>query len=111
MPGMTNHSGKSTDGLAHLRQSIQDILTTPIGSRVMRRDYGSRLFELIDQPINPRTQLQLYAAGADALMRWEPRLRLHQIQLNVDSANPGKMTLSISGTAKTGTVELEVPIQ
>jgi hypothetical protein len=39
---------KALEGIDHLKQSIIDILTTPIGSRVMRRDYGSRLFELVD---------------------------------------------------------------
>uniref|UniRef100_UPI0026076D20 ATPase domain-containing protein n=1 Tax=uncultured Sphingobium sp. TaxID=316087 RepID=UPI0026076D20 len=32
---------------------VRDILTTPIGSRLMRRDYGSLIPELIDQPANP----------------------------------------------------------
>ena len=35
-----------------IQQSLQDIITTPIGSRVMRREYGSLIFELLDQPIN-----------------------------------------------------------
>ena len=33
---------------AHLNQSIADILTTPIGTRVMRPDYGSNIPRLID---------------------------------------------------------------
>jgi phage baseplate assembly protein W len=51
MNGMDNLTGKSLADLAHLRQSIADILTTPIGSRVMRRDYGSRIFQRIDAPL------------------------------------------------------------
>ena len=52
MLGMNAHTGQSLSGLDHLRQSIADILSTPLNTRVMRRDYGSRLPELIDQPIN-----------------------------------------------------------
>ncbi len=52
MRGMSNKTGKELEGIEHLKQSIIDILTTPIGSRIMRREYGSRLFELIDRPIN-----------------------------------------------------------
>jgi phage baseplate assembly protein W len=33
-----------------LRQSIADILSTPVGSRVMRRAHGSRLHELAHLP-------------------------------------------------------------
>jgi phage baseplate assembly protein W len=52
MIGVNNRTGKALDGMEHLKQSVQDILTTPLGTRVMRREYGSRLFELIDAPIN-----------------------------------------------------------
>jgi phage protein D len=58
---MNRHTGSALDELAHLRQSIEDILTTPIGSRVMRRAYGSQLFELIDQPLNDQTRLRAYS--------------------------------------------------
>lgn len=38
--GMSRHTGAALDGADHLAQSVADILGTPIGSRVMRRDYG-----------------------------------------------------------------------
>lgn len=81
MIGMDAATGQRIDGDAHLAQSIGDILTTPIGSRVIRRDYGSALFELIDQPMNPLGRLRVFAAVADALRRWEPRLRITRIAL------------------------------
>lgn len=43
MLGTDANTGKALEGMAHLRQSIRDILGTPLGSRVMRRDYGSEL--------------------------------------------------------------------
>ena len=61
---------------AHLCQSIADILTTPLGSHVMRRNYGSRLYELIDAPINRQTTIEFTVATADALLLWEPRVRV-----------------------------------
>ncbi len=51
--GMNAATGRNLTGLDHLHQSIADILSTPIGTRVMRRDYGSRLPELIDAPMTP----------------------------------------------------------
>ena len=47
MRGMSAQTGAPLDGGERLAQSVRDILTTPIGSRVMRRDYGSQIFELI----------------------------------------------------------------
>jgi hypothetical protein len=41
--------------------------TTPIGSRVLVRDYGSDLFSLVDNPRDDMTRLQIIAASATAL--------------------------------------------
>lgn len=84
MTGMDAVTGKIISGTAHLAQSIGDILSTPIGSVVMLRDYGSALFELIDAPANALTRSRIYAATATALARWEPRIRLTRVTLSVD---------------------------
>lgn len=67
MIGVDASTGKPLSDLDHLRQSLRDILTTRIGTRVMRRDYGSRIPDLIDRPITPRLAVELYAAVAEAL--------------------------------------------
>src|SRR5471030_1694033 len=82
MNGMNAVTGQTLGAIAHIHQSLADILTTPIGSRVMRRDYGSHVPELIDQPLNGATQLRIYAATAYAVQRWEPRIRLSGVQLD-----------------------------
>ena len=86
MTGMNNGTGRTLESRQHLAQSIADVLTTPIGSRVMRREYGSQLADLIDWPLNSATRLQAYAATAMALMRWEPRIRLIRVQLFLGEA-------------------------
>tara|TARA_B100000678_G_scaffold258338_1_gene237844 strand:+ start:6945 stop:7289 length:345 start_codon:yes stop_codon:yes gene_type:complete len=77
--GMNTATGAKVSGEAHLRQSVRDILTTPIGSRVMRRTYGSRLYELMDAPITPGLMALARAFTADALARWEPRLEVIRV--------------------------------
>jgi phage baseplate assembly protein W len=79
MIGMNASTGKLLEGIEHLRQSVQDILATPLGTRIGRRWYGSHIPELLDQPLNDRTRLALVAAGALALMRQEPRIRATRI--------------------------------
>jgi len=81
MTGMDAATGKPLSGEDHLRQSIADILSTPIGSRVARRDYGSLLPELVDQPMNPLGRMRLVAATALAIARWEPRIRVTALSL------------------------------
>jgi len=82
MIGMSAATGMPLQGIEHLRQSISDILTTPLGSRIMRRTYGSLAFELIDRAANATGEMLLKAVCADALARWEPRLRLKRIALS-----------------------------
>ncbi|MDH0894692.1 MULTISPECIES: GPW/gp25 family protein [Pseudomonas] len=78
---MNRHNGRAIERLAHIRQSISDILTTPLGSRLMRREYGSHLPDLIDAPHNDHTRMLALAAIAAAVMRWEPRVRISRAQI------------------------------
>jgi phage baseplate assembly protein W len=96
MAGMSRTAGTALGGFDHLKQSIEDILTTPVGSRVHRRDYGSRLPRLVDRPINNSLVAELVAATAEALDRWEPRLRLEQIKIDSVS-EAGRIELSLVG--------------
>lgn len=95
MQGMSNLNGGYLNDLEHLKQSIIDILTTPIGSRVICRDYGSALFQLTDQPINRDLFPKIYAAVADAIDKWEPRFKVEKITIN--SIKEGHITLSLIG--------------
>jgi len=95
MNGMHAITGKPLSGTAHLAQSVADILTTPLGSRVMRRDYGSLLPELIDQPAHSRIHVRLFAAIALALMRWERRIELQHIAL-ITSHYPGQYVVELT---------------
>jgi phage baseplate assembly protein W len=97
--GLNMTTGRNISGLDHLRQSVRDILITPIGSRVMRRDYGSGLFELIDQNLTGLVLAQIYAATADALRKWEPRLRVTRVQAEAlpEELEEGRITITLEG--------------
>lgn len=93
MRGTSATTGKAIDGDEHLKQSIRDILLTPIGSRIERREYGSRCMALLDAPLNAQTRIDLIASAAEALLRWEPRIVVRQIL--IDSITPGHAELTI----------------
>lgn len=95
MMGMDARTGRAIAGVDHIRQSIADILSTPIGTRIGRREYGSLLPDLLDQPMNAGGRLRLFAATALALLRWEPRIRLNRIDLANDSAGAFRLTLDV----------------
>ena len=93
--GMDRNSGMAIEDLDHIRQSVSDILNTPVGSRVMRRNYGSLLSELIDQPQNGVLRLQMMAVCYTALLQWEPRVSLTAITFSTDYT--GKMVVELTG--------------
>jgi len=97
---MDRDTGTTLVGHAHLAQSIRDILTTPIGTRVMRRGYGFD-FDLIDMPITPLTMIDVVAGAATALRTWEPRLRVRRITVD-DADADGSAILTIAGDVVTG---------
>ncbi|MFJ4111467.1 GPW/gp25 family protein [Pseudomonas sp. NPDC089758] len=106
MIGMDRRTGKPLSGLAHLRQSIEDILTTPIGSRRMRPEYGSSMRRYVDLPVNEGWKSAVQAEVARALGRWEPRLRLERVK--VVSVVGGQITLQLSGVYLGDSTVLEV---
>ncbi|WP_413594578.1 GPW/gp25 family protein [Citrobacter youngae] len=106
MNGVNNRTGKRLSGVAHLRQSVSDILTTPIGSRVLVRDYGSDLFSLVDNPRDDLTRLQIIAASATALTRWETRLKVTRVLVSFPEGESG-CVLDIEGINK----ETHLPVR
>ena len=115
MSGMNRLTGKPLDGIDHLRQSIPDILGTPLASRVERRTYGSLWPDLIDHPDNGATRVRLYAATAGALMKWEPRLRLSRVQI-FSTETAGQVLLDLQGIytppgQRRSVISMRVPVQ
>lgn len=95
MIGLDRRTGLALSGIAHLRQSIEDILTTPLGSRRMRPDYGSKLRRFVDLPVNDGWKSAVQAEVARALSRWEPRLKLERVR--VVAVLGGQITLQLTG--------------
>lgn len=79
--GMDAQTGHMLDRTAHIQQSISNILRTPKGSLVGRRDYGSQVHRFVDRGLDAPTRMQLFAEVARALSAWEPRYRLQQVDV------------------------------
>ncbi|WP_411683279.1 GPW/gp25 family protein [Aeromonas caviae] len=99
--GMNAATGRAISATDHIVQSVRDILTTPVGSRVMRRDYGSELFYLIDQPQHQATRLRLMAATVQALINWEPRITITRVDV-LGGGMDGALTVELTWQRKDG---------
>lgn len=113
MAGMNALTGQRIDDIEHIRQSIADILMTPLGSRLQRREYGSLIPELIDQPFNGVTRMRLMSATVMALLRWEPRIKLSRVNIQM-GARPGAVIIDLIAARKDGPrggqIQLSIPL-
>ncbi|TGG92540.1 baseplate assembly protein W [Natronospirillum operosum] len=81
MRGTDRKTGKAIEGLEYLRQRIDDVLTTPIGTLLLRPEYGSGLFELVDDPVDERFRVEVTSAVANALNEHIEDFRLEGVRL------------------------------
>ncbi|MGO4872744.1 MAG: baseplate assembly protein [Roseiarcus sp.] len=77
--GIDRNTGAALTGWGHCVQSILDIVSTAIGSRVIARAYGSNAPNLIDRPQSPPSIVAHFSAIAEALRKWEPGFALKQV--------------------------------
>jgi phage baseplate assembly protein W len=66
-------------GYQNLEESIFIILGTKLGERVYRPNFGSRLSELVFEPLNSSTLALIRLYVEEALEIWEPRIILRQV--------------------------------
>lgn len=79
--------------MVSIEESIKDILITPLGSRVMRPEYGSLLYTLIDRKIDDDFKIKLTRYTAEAISKWEKRVKLKGVRLNECKDNKLSITL------------------
>ncbi len=85
-----------TNERSELVQSICVILATPLGQRVMRPTFGSRLQDLVFAPINSQTMAQARRFVEEALGMWEPRIQVMQVDVHPDEEDQSCLVIGIA---------------
>ena len=80
----------------NVAQSIRLILSTALGERQMRFEFGSDLPRLIFEPITSSTLVEIQEAARVALRDWEPRIRVRSVVAEPDPDLASKVNLTIS---------------
>jgi uncharacterized protein len=83
----------------NLEESITIILGTKLGERLYRPDFGSRLSELVFEPMNTNTLLMIRLYVEEALEIWEPRIIINSI-LTIPDPIKGLVEIEIMYTPK-----------
>ncbi|NYT80871.1 GPW/gp25 family protein [Alcaligenaceae bacterium] len=76
--------GEVVLGVDDIAQAIRIILSTPLGSDPHRPDFGSRINDYIDWPVN-RARPHLVRESVDAIRRWETRVDLVSVRIDVEN--------------------------
>ena len=84
-----------SSGEDEIGEAIVIILSTPIGYRIMRPQFGSRLHELVFAPINTSTMTTAEHYVAEALGYWEPRIDVLQVRAERYPHTQGVLLITI----------------
>jgi phage baseplate assembly protein W len=82
-------------GADKIRLSVLTILGTHPGERLMRPTFGCPLRDLVFAPLNLATANLATFYVQDALARWEPRIRLDEVQVTPTTDANGQPSLFI----------------
>lgn len=82
-------------GERDIEQAIRIILETIPGERVMRPEFGCRIHELVFAPYNAATEGLMIHYVEEALERWEPRVDVLEVNVDMDASHDGALMIEI----------------
>lgn len=85
-------------GPQNVRESIRLILATDPGERVMLPSFGAGLRRFLHEPNTASTHRLIEERVSHALRRWEPRIRVDQIDVASDPADRQRANVTITYT-------------
>lgn len=90
-----------SSGVEVIEGSINMVLMTAPGERLMRPEFGCRIWELLFEPINANTLGLMDQAVRDALGRWEPRITVDDVRIKPDQHAESLVNIEIDYTIRT----------
>ena len=83
------------EGETDIEQSIRLILETTPGERVMRPDFGCGIHEYVFATINTTRLTRLENEVRDALIEWEPRIEVLDVDAELADSATGRLDIAI----------------
>jgi uncharacterized protein len=84
-----------SEGTQNIRESIQIILQTEVGERLMLRPFGAGLGRYLFEPNTTDTRRRIQEQVENALRLWEKRIRLQAVTVEEDPADPQQIIILI----------------
>ena len=87
-------------GADDIDANLKVVLITAPGERVMRPQFGCRIWDLVFEPINANTLGLMAEAVKDAVSQWEPRVDLLDVVITPDSGDIGRVLIEMKFRVK-----------
>lgn len=84
-----------TSGGADIDGSLRMVLTTAPGERLMRPQFGCRIWDLLFEPINANTIGLMAECVRDAVSQWEPRVELEDVVIEPDPRDMSRVMIRL----------------
>ncbi len=78
-----------------IAQSLRIILFTSFGERIMLPEFGSNLDHSVFQPVDSSLINTLSESVRSSVMRFEPRITLHGVEVNNDESVEGRLNIKL----------------
>lgn len=97
MVGIDRRTGQVIGNLASAYQGVEVALTTRIGERLMRREFGAGIAELLGRLMTPPLFVAFQTLIATAVDLWEPRFAVRRVLVTgtVDEVRTGRAGFTI----------------
>lgn len=100
-PMHVDQSGSiAMSGSNEVETSLRVVLTTAPGERLMRPEFGCRIWELLFEPINANTLGLMGEAVREAVGRWEPRVTVDDVRLEPSVGDVGAVLIHLDYTLR-----------
>ena len=100
----TFHKGgadvEMVSGAEDIHQSLQILLSTRLGERVMQEDYGCDLSFVLFEEIDQGLLNALNSLVSDAILYHEPRINMDNLDVSEDADEPGRLIIQIEYTIR-----------
>ena len=87
-------------GPEDIHQSLQILLSTQMGERVMHEDYGCDMTNLVFEEIDQGLINSLNSMISNAILLYEPRIKLDGLDISIDDAQEGLLLIALEYTIR-----------
>ena len=90
----------TSTGVDEIQESLSILLSTRLGERVMHPDYGSSMDDLLFEPVDTSLQTLIVDRIEKAILYFEPRIELNNVELLTDQITEGILLLEVEYTIR-----------